>query len=99
MTKLQLALLAAGLLGSALHAYVTQSQTTFSKKSIVDVVIGGLAALLIPTYLPSLIPAGSDIASTFAIVAVISYTSSDIVQNVLGKLGVSIQGGTPPAPK
>lgn len=99
ITKLQIALLIAGLLGSGLKAYVTQSQTTWSKKSLVDIIIGGFAALLIPIYLPSLLPAGADVASTFAIVAVMSYASSDLIQNVLGKLGLSIQGGTPPAPK
>jgi hypothetical protein len=95
ITKLQIALLIAGLLGSALKAYISTDQTTFSKKSVVDVVIGGLAALLIPQFFPSLLPPDANVASTFAIVAVLSYVSSDLVQGVLGKIGVAIPGSKP----
>ncbi len=94
ITKLQIALLLAGLLGSVLKAWATQSQETFSKKSVVDVVLGGLAAVLVPQFLPSLLPPDANLLSTFAIVAVISYASADFVQNIIGKFGVALPGGS-----
>jgi hypothetical protein len=95
-TKTQIVLLVAGLLGSALKAWASNSQATLSKKSIIDVVIGGVAALLIPTFAPTMIPANATLVTQAAVIVMISYFSSSFIQNILTKLGVSADAGTPP---
>lgn len=95
MNTLSIALFLAGLIGSALHAWATNSQTTWSKKSIIDVVIGGAVAALVPYYAPSLLPSGQPIFVQACTMGLISYFSSDFVQNILGKAGIVLQGSKP----
>ena len=96
-TKTQLVLLLAGIIGSALKAWSSNTQTTFSKKSIIDVVIGGAAALLIPTFAPTMIPASATLLTQAAIIVMISYFSSSLVQNIMVKLNVDMPGNIPPS--
>ena len=93
--SLNLALFIAGLIGSALKAWATNSQATWSKKSIIDIVVGGAVAALVPYYLPSLLPQSQPIFVQAITMGLISYFSSDFVQNILGKAGIVIQGSKP----
>lgn len=95
MNTLSIALFIAGLIGSALKAWATNSQETWSKKSVIDIVIGGAAAALVPYYLPSLLPSSQPLFVQAVTMGLISYVSSDFVQNVLGKAGIMIQGSKP----
>lgn len=94
--NVQLAYLIAGLLGSALKAWATTSQDTFSKRSVIDVILGGAAAVLIPQFLPNVIPTGVSLLTQAIIVGVISYASSDLIQNMLGKYAPNIQASGGP---
>lgn len=87
----QLAYLIAGLIGAALKAWATTSQETFSKRSVVDIILGGAAAVLIPQFAPNLIPTGVSLLTQSIIVGVVSYASSDLIQNMLGKFVPSVQ--------
>ena len=96
-TTLQIALFVCGLLGSALKAYVTDSQATFSRRSIGDIITGGVIAVLVPIYLPALLPAAQNVFGQAMVIFALSYFSSDLLTNVLVKLGV--KGIDPGAPK
>jgi len=96
-TTLQLALFCCGLLGSALKAYVTTSQATFSRRSVGDVLTGGVIAVLVPIYAPVLLPAAENIFGQGMVIFALSYFSSDLVTNVLVKIG--LKGIDPGAPK
>lgn len=99
ISALQVTYLVAGLIGGALKAAITNTQETISKRSLVDVVIGGLAAVLIPQFFPNLVPSGTNLFGQGVVVVLISYASSDFVQGILARLGVQAQGGVvPPKP-
>jgi peptidoglycan/LPS O-acetylase OafA/YrhL len=87
----QVTFLIAGLIGGGLKALASSDQVTWSKKSAIDVVIGGAAAVLIPQMLPSLIPSGVNLFGQGVVVLIASYVSSDIIQQVVGRVG----GSTP----
>ena len=75
-----------GLVGSALKAWITASQATFSKKSIGDVLIGGAVGLLWPVLGPIPIPADLAIAQKAALVGVLAYVASDFLQNAITRV-------------
>ncbi len=87
-------LIIAGLLGSALKAWVSVSQANFSKRSIADVILGGAVGGLFPLVvntMPSPIPdlwARASIIQQGLLLGVIAYATSDFINNVLGKFGV-----------
>lgn len=89
-----IALIIAGLLGSALKSWATTSQATISKRSIADVILGGAVGGLFPlvvSWFPDPIPALFRQASALQqalLLGVIAYATSDFVNNVLTKLGV-----------
>lgn len=89
-TRLQLALFLGALLGTAMKAWATNSQATISKRSILDVIIGALSGLLVPSYFPKLVPQGEGVLVAGAAMALVAYASSDFVQNVLGKINVKV---------
>src|SRR5512137_364191 len=84
-----------GLIGSAIKAAGSHDQQTFSSKSLADLVLGGITGILVPLVMPSLIPTNANIVQQGAVVAVIAYTGSDIIQNFLGKAGVTLPGVKP----
>ncbi len=85
-----------GLLGAAVKAYGSNDQVTFSRKSVGDLILGGLTGILLPLVTPSLIPSGANIVQQAAVVALLAYAGSDIIQNFLTKFGVTLPGGVPP---
>lgn len=94
-TTASLVFFAAGVLGAILKSYLSADQQTKSKKTLGDVILGGLTGILIPLLAPSLIPANANIVQQAALVAVGAYAGSDIIQNALMKVGITL----PAAPK
>ena len=95
-TTLQIVLFLCGLLGSALKSYVTQSQGTFSRRSIGDILTGGVVAVLVPIYAPALLPGSQNVFGQGMVIFALSYFSSDLLMNVLTKVGIKgIESGTP----
>lgn len=97
-----LAFLIAGLAASALKAYVSSDQATFSRKSVADILIGGAVGLLYPLFPMIPMPANASLIQQAALVGVICYFSSDLLQGILSKLGVTINpnsGISTPPPK
>lgn len=90
-----IAYLIAGLLAAVLKAYFSADQATFSRKSVADVIIGGAVGLLYPLFPLVPLPAGASLIQRAAIVLVICYVSTDLLQNVLGKIGIAMPSGTP----
>jgi hypothetical protein len=78
----------AGLVGSALKAFVSTDQANFSKKSIADVVIGAAVGILYPLVPFVPIPETANLLQQAVMIGVISYFSSDLLTGVLSKLGV-----------
>lgn len=97
MTSLTISavLFAAGLVGAAAKAWCSTDQATVSRKSIGDVLLGGLTGLLVPLFAPAFLPAGANLLQQAALIALAAYTSADVIQNVLQKIGVTL----PAAPK
>jgi hypothetical protein len=89
-----LAYFLAGLLAAILKAYFSADQATLSRKSVADVVIGGAVGILYPLYPLFPLPTGANLLQRAAIVLVICYVSTDLLQNILGKAGVSLSGDT-----
>lgn len=79
----------AGLIGSALKAWVSNDQASLSKKSVADVAIGAAVGILYPLYPILPIPEHASIIQQGAIIGVISYFSSDLITNVMTKLGIT----------
>lgn len=86
----------AGLLGAACKAYLSNDQATFSRKSVGDVVLGGLTGLLFPLLSPVPLPMHANLLQQAAMVAGAAYMGSDLIQNALQKFGISLNAGTPP---
>lgn len=89
-TKQQLVLCLAALLGSAMKAWATNSQATLSKQSFLDIFVGGLAGLLVPIYAAQLIPKDVSLLASAGVMCFIAYSSSDLIQNVMGKIGTRV---------
>ncbi len=87
----------AGLAGAACKAFFSNDQATWSRKSVGDVVLGGLTGILFPLVSPMPLPTDANILQQAAIVAAAAYMGSDVIQNVLQKFGKSLPG-VPSAP-
>lgn len=70
-----------GVLGSAIRAWLTTSQVTFSRKSFADVVVGGLVGIMYPLY--PLIPLVGSLLQQGTEIALLSYFAGDMLQNLL----------------
>lgn len=76
-----------GLVGSAVKSWVTMSQATFSKQSVVDIVIGGVVGLLWPIWPPLPLPEGASLVQQAALVGCFAYFSSDLIANLARRFG------------
>lgn len=89
-------LIVAGLLGSALKAWISVSQANISKRSIADVILGGAVGGLFPLLvqsMPSPIPelwVRASLVQEALLLGILAYATSDFINNALGKLGVGI---------
>jgi len=83
MDYLAWALLVGGLLGSICKAAVKKDQKTLSAHSLVDVILGGLLGVFIPDILP--FPDSWPIYKQGFAVAIISFSSSNLVTMVIGR--------------
>jgi hypothetical protein len=72
-----------GLIGTAVKAWLTTSQATFSKQSAVDVALGGIVGLLWNLYPPFALPAGASLVQQAALVGLTTYAASDVVGNFI----------------
>lgn len=89
----------AGLVGSGLKAWVSNDQSSFSKKSLADVLIGGAVGVLYPLFPFFPMPDGATLLQQSALIGVVSYFSSDLITNIMTKLGlVSLHGSGEKAP-
>lgn len=79
----------AGLIASALKVFVAGDQATISRKSIADVILGGAVGILYPLYPLVPMPEHATLLQQSMLVGVICYFSSDLITNVLAKLGVA----------
>jgi phosphate/sulfate permease len=86
----------AGVVGAGLKSYLANDQTTLSKKSLGDVILGGIGGILLPLVTP--LPAGTTVIQQAAIVAALSYVGVDVIQNALQKFGITLPGSPPPKP-
>jgi hypothetical protein len=84
----------AGLVGSALKAWVSNDQASFSKKSLADVLIGGAVGILYPLFPFVPMPDGASLLQQSALIGVVSYFSSDLITNVMTKLGITSLHGS-----
>lgn len=96
MDKTTLIFLAAGLVGGALKAMLSNSQGTFSKKSFADVVTAGFVGMLWPIMGPIPLPETANVLQQAGFIAFISYTASHVLTSALGKAGLPIDPGVVP---
>ena len=82
----------AGLVAAALKAFVSADQATLSRKSVADVLIGGAVGILYPLFPVVPLPETANLLQQAVLVGVLSYFSSDLLQGILGKLGVKVNG-------
>lgn len=87
-----LAYFIAGLVAAGLKAFFSADQATVSRKSVADVIIGGAVGILYPLYPLFPLPAGANLLQRAAVVLVICYVSTDLLQNILGKAGAGLSG-------
>jgi len=83
---LSLWLAGGGLLGSFLRAWITVSQATWSKQTLVDLVIGGAVGFLYPLYPVIAFPPAATMAQKAVIVGVCAYVAGDFVQNAFQRI-------------
>jgi VIT1/CCC1 family predicted Fe2+/Mn2+ transporter len=79
----------AGLIGSGLKAWVSNDQASLSKKSLADVLIGGAVGVLYPLMPLVPIPDHATMLQASTLIGIMSYFSSDLITNVLTKLGIT----------
>lgn len=79
----------AGLIGSALKAWVSNDQASFSKKSVADVAIGAAVGILYPLFPVIPLPESASLIQQGAVIGLVSYFSSDLITNVMTKLGIT----------
>lgn len=91
-----IAMAVGGIVGSALKAFVTNSQHTLSRQSIADILIGGAVGILYPLFPLIELPATASPLQKAAMIGVLAYFSSDLTANIATKLG--LKKPTPPAP-
>src|SRR5262245_52576735 len=88
--------LLAGMLGAALRSLVASDQWTLSRKSVVDVVVGGLAGVLYPRFPLIGFPDGSTIWEQGAMIALLGYFGASVVQNILARIPAAQEKLTTP---
>lgn len=76
-----------GLIGSALKAWLTMSQNTFSKQSMADILVGGLVGLLWSVWPMFELPATASLVQKAALVGAFAYFSSDVISNLAKRFG------------
>lgn len=86
----------AGVIGSGCRAALTTSQGFWTRKSFVDLVIGGLTGILYPLY--PLIPLAGNPYQQAAMVAVLSYFAGDALQNLITNRVPKVQSFLGPQP-
>lgn len=97
-------LIAAGLAGSALKAWVSMDQATISKKSIGDIVLGGAVGGLFPLMVGSLPTTISDLFTKATVLqqalllGVMAYIMSDFVTSLLARFGIGNETVLSPHP-
>lgn len=84
MDALSIATFLGGLVGSALRAAIAPDQEFASRKTVADVLIGGLVGILVPVTVG--LPEAWTLAQKFAAIAVLAYTASNVLQDVAGQL-------------
>lgn len=94
-TSVSLIFFAAGVVGAALKSYLANDQTTLSKKSLGDVILGGIGGILLPLVIP--LPPATTVIQQAAIIASLTYVGVDVIQNALQKFGITLPG-TPKQP-
>ena len=89
LQPLTLALLAAGMLGSFLHAWVTFSSKTWTRQALVETVLGGLGGLLLPG-----VPWFSGLGpwAQLVLAVVVPYAAGDFILNLARQFGAKIPG-------
>jgi len=79
--NLTLVFILAGIIGAGLRAFLAASQEAVSRKSVVDVIVGGLVGGLYPLY--PVIPLVGNWLQQGLEVALLSYVAGDVVQNAI----------------
>ncbi len=75
-----------GILGAALRVVVTPEQPTFSRRTIADVVLGGVVGLLYPLYPVVQFPADATLLQRAAIVGLVAYFSGDLAAGLAARV-------------
>jgi uncharacterized membrane protein YraQ (UPF0718 family) len=97
--ELSIALALGGIVGSALRVFITNDQTTFSRKSIGDILVGGAVGVLWPLYPLVELPVGASVLQQASLIGVVSYLAGDVIQNLVQRVGLKLNGGTTPPAK
>lgn len=84
MDPVSIATFLGGLVGSALRAIGAPEQETLSRKSVVDIAIGGIIGILVPLTVG--LPADWPLIGKAASVAILSYSGSNLLQDVSSQL-------------
>lgn len=82
-----IALASGGVLGCAARALVSQSQDLISRKTIADLIIGGLVGIVYPLIAPIPIPSSghANLIQQAAFVGIVSYVADHVLVNYFGK--------------
>lgn len=83
MDPVTIATFVGGIVGAGLRVMAAPDQETFGRKSVVDIVLGGIIGILVPVTVG--LPEGS-VAAKGAIVALSSYAGSNLLQDVLARV-------------
>ena len=94
MMSIEVWLALGGVCGAALRVIVTTAQPTLSRKSMVDILIGGAVGLLYPLYPVIDFPATATTLQKAAIIALLAYFASDFLVNTVSRF--LPKGGIPP---
>jgi hypothetical protein len=84
MDALSIATFFGGIVGSALRAAISPDQSFASRKTVADIVIGGLVGILVPVTVG--LPEAWTLEQKFAAIAVLAYTASNVLQDVAGQV-------------
>lgn len=82
-----LAFFAGGVVGCACRAAISKSQDFYTRKTVADLIIGGLTGIIYPVIAPIPIPssAHANIIQQAAFVALVSYFVDHLLQNYFGQ--------------
>lgn len=92
-TPEQLALMLGGAVGSFLRAWITRAQETWSRKTLVDVLLGGAIGLLWDTIMPIEFKAGTTLLQQATILGVLAATGNATWTSAAAKLGAKLGNG------